>query len=88
MVASTGAGPAPIPHKELTVDALTEGIRYCLSERAATAASAIAAKMDSEAGVHAAVQVIPPEPSHRTSRMRSMSGSARSMVFFQEQYKY
>ncbi|KAL2006865.1 hypothetical protein VTN00DRAFT_9533 [Thermoascus crustaceus] len=55
MVASTGAGPAPIPHKELTVDALTEGIRYCLSERAATAASAIAAKMDSEAGVHAAV---------------------------------
>ncbi|KAB8236430.1 uncharacterized protein BDW43DRAFT_298064 [Aspergillus alliaceus] len=55
MVAAAGAGPAPIPHRELTVDALTEGIRYCLTERAATAASAIAAKMDSEAGVHAAV---------------------------------
>lgn len=55
MVATAGAGPAPIPHKQLTVDALAEGIRYCLSERAATAASAIAQKMSSESGVQAAV---------------------------------
>ncbi|KAE8157889.1 UDP-Glycosyltransferase/glycogen phosphorylase [Aspergillus tamarii] len=55
MVAAAGAGPAPIPHQELTVDALAEGIQYCLTERAATAASVIANKMNSESGVHAAV---------------------------------
>lgn len=55
MVAAAGAGPTPIPHRELTVDALVEGIRYCLSEQAGTAASTLAAKMQSEAGVTAAV---------------------------------
>ncbi|GLI80215.1 hypothetical protein PoHVEF18_008567 [Penicillium ochrochloron] len=55
MVAAAGAGPAPIPHRELTVDVLAEGIRYCLSDRATTAASAIAAKMNAEAGVTTAV---------------------------------
>ncbi|KAB8244510.1 hypothetical protein BDV35DRAFT_394771 [Aspergillus flavus] len=50
MVAAAGAGPTPIPHRELTVDALVEGIRYCLSEQAGTAASTLAAKMQSEAG--------------------------------------
>ena len=55
MVAAAGAGPAPVPYEELTVCTLTEGIRYCLTERAATAASDIALKMHSEAGVHAAV---------------------------------
>ncbi|KAL4981904.1 hypothetical protein BDW68DRAFT_192598 [Aspergillus falconensis] len=38
IVAAAGAGPAPIPYRELTVDALTDGIRYCLSEQAATVA--------------------------------------------------
>jgi hypothetical protein len=55
MVAAAGAGPSPIPHKELTVDVLAEGIRYCLSDRATTAASIMAAKMNAEAGVSAAV---------------------------------
>jgi hypothetical protein len=55
MVAAAGAGPAPIPHKQLTVDALAAGIRYCLSEQAAAAASTIAHKMSSESGVRAAV---------------------------------
>ncbi|KAL5041625.1 hypothetical protein BDW71DRAFT_217628 [Aspergillus fruticulosus] len=55
MVAAAGAGPTPIPAKELTVDRLAEGIRYCLREQARMAASAIAAKMQSEAGVKAAV---------------------------------
>ncbi|GFF81393.1 sterol 3-beta-glucosyltransferase UGT80B1 [Aspergillus lentulus] len=55
MVAAAGAGPAPIPHKQLTVDALAAGIRYCLSEQAAAAASTIAHKMRSESGVHTAV---------------------------------
>lgn len=55
MVAAAGAGPTPIPHKELTVDKLAEGIQYCLSEQARMSAVAIAAKMQSEAGVKAAV---------------------------------
>jgi hypothetical protein len=55
MVAAASAGPIPIPHKQLTVDALAAGIRYCLSEQAAAAASAIAYKMSSESGVEAAV---------------------------------
>ncbi|GKZ18507.1 hypothetical protein AbraIFM66951_003387 [Aspergillus brasiliensis] len=55
MVAAAGAGPTPIPYKELTVDKLVEGIQYCLSEQARMSAVAIAAKMQSEAGVKAAV---------------------------------
>ncbi|KAL5003687.1 UDP-Glycosyltransferase/glycogen phosphorylase [Aspergillus recurvatus] len=55
VVAAADAGPPPIPYRELTVDALTQGIRYCLSEQAATAAAAIAVKMLSEEGVSAAV---------------------------------
>lgn len=55
MVAAAGAGPAPIPYKKLSVEALSQGIQYCLTEQVATAASAIAIKMSSEAGVRAAV---------------------------------
>ncbi|KAF5981728.1 putative sterol glucosyltransferase [Fusarium bulbicola] len=58
MVANAGAGPAPIPHTELTVDKLAAAIRYCLSPQAAAAAAAatIVEKMASEVGVRAAVQ--------------------------------
>ncbi|KAL7757034.1 hypothetical protein ACKLNR_014027 [Fusarium oxysporum f. sp. zingiberi] len=56
MVANAGAGPAPIPHTELTVDKLAAAIRYCLSPQAAAAAAIIADKMSSEVGVRAAVQ--------------------------------
>jgi hypothetical protein len=55
MVAAAGAGPDPIPHQELSVDILAEGIRYCFTEQAITAASAIAIKMASETGVQAAI---------------------------------
>ncbi|CAG7978130.1 unnamed protein product [Penicillium nalgiovense] len=55
MVAAAGAGPNPIPHKDLSVDILAQGIRYCLTEQANTAASTIATKMGSEIGVQAAV---------------------------------
>ncbi|KAM0490394.1 hypothetical protein ACHAP8_011611 [Fusarium lateritium] len=56
MVAKAGAGPFPIPHKELSVENLSEAIRYCLSDKAAAAAMLIAKKMESEVGVRAAVQ--------------------------------
>ncbi|KAJ5699402.1 hypothetical protein N7536_002415 [Penicillium majusculum] len=55
MVAAAGAGPAPIPHQELNADILAEGIRYCFTKQAITAASEIAVKMASETGVQAAV---------------------------------
>lgn len=56
MCAAAGAGPTPIPQKELTADTLSEAIRYCLSEEAAIAATAIAQKMQNETGVEIAVQ--------------------------------
>lgn len=55
MVAAAGAGPDPIPHQELSADILAEGIRYCFTDQAITAASTIAIKMASETGVQAAV---------------------------------
>ncbi|KAF3402070.1 Sterol 3-beta-glucosyltransferase UGT80B1 [Penicillium rolfsii] len=55
MVAAAGAGPVPILHQELNADVLAEGIRYCFTDRAITAASSIAVKMASETGVQAAV---------------------------------
>ncbi|KAF6843733.1 UDP-glucose,sterol transferase [Colletotrichum musicola] len=55
MVANAGAGPRPIPHRQLNAENLAKAIRYCLSPQAVTAAQAIAAKMGSERGVKAAV---------------------------------
>ncbi|TID06557.1 Sterol 3-beta-glucosyltransferase UGT80A2 [Colletotrichum higginsianum] len=54
MVADAGAGPRPIPHKQLTPEKLTAAIQYCLSDRAVAAAQGIAARMQSEGGVQAA----------------------------------
>jgi hypothetical protein len=54
-VAAAGAGPTPIPHQELNADILAEGIQYCFTDQAITAASAIAVKIASETGVQAAV---------------------------------
>jgi hypothetical protein len=56
MCAAAGAGPVPIPQKELTTEALSQAIRYCLSEEAARAAAAIAQKMQAENGVEAAAR--------------------------------
>ncbi|KAF5681233.1 UDP-glucose,sterol transferase [Fusarium heterosporum] len=56
MVAKAGAGPKPIPHAKLSVDNISEAIRYCLSEEAAQAAMSISARMQHEEGVRAAVQ--------------------------------
>ncbi|KAH8749750.1 UDP-glucose,sterol transferase [Diaporthe sp. PMI_573] len=49
-----GAGPRPIPHRQLKAENLAEAIRYCLSPKAVTSARGIAAKMESEQGVRAA----------------------------------
>lgn len=54
MIARAGAGPRPIPHRQLNADNLAEAIRYCLSPKAVSSAEAISAKMESEQGVKAA----------------------------------
>lgn len=56
MVANAGAGPEPIPFKKLTVQNLAEGISYCMTPQARSAARAIAEQMKSEQGVQAAAQ--------------------------------
>lgn len=56
MCAVAGAGPAPIPQKQLTTDTLSAAIKYCLSNEAAEAAAAIARKMQAETGVQNAAR--------------------------------
>lgn len=56
MVAKAGAGPEPIPFKQLTSQKLAEGIRCCMTPAAKSAAGAIAEQMRSEQGVQAAAQ--------------------------------
>lgn len=54
MVAKAGAGPRPIPHRQLNAENLAEAIRYCLLPQAVNAAQGIAAKMEAERGVKTA----------------------------------
>ncbi|KAK6227544.1 sterol glucosyltransferase [Colletotrichum tabaci] len=56
MVAIAGAGPKPIPHKQLNAQNLAEAIRFCLTPEAAAAASEVAAKMRTENGVATAAK--------------------------------
>ncbi|RYO75320.1 hypothetical protein DL764_010490 [Monosporascus ibericus] len=44
MVATAGAGPAPIDQKSLTIDRLVEAIQYCLTPEASEAAGQIASR--------------------------------------------
>lgn len=56
MVANAGAGPKPIPFKQLDPQKLADGIAYCLTPQARSAAQSIAEQMKSEQGVQAAAQ--------------------------------
>jgi hypothetical protein len=58
MVHAAGAGPMPVPYKALNTKTLAEGITYCLTKEADTAARTIAEKMRSESGVETAVRSI------------------------------
>ncbi|KAL4782156.1 hypothetical protein BJX76DRAFT_349619 [Aspergillus varians] len=55
LVAAAGAGPRPIPQRELNVDNLTEAIHLCLQPETRRAAQNIASGMQHESGVQAAV---------------------------------
>lgn len=56
MVASAGAGPKPIPFKQLEPETLANGIAYCLTPQANCAAQSIAEHMKTERGVQTAAQ--------------------------------
>ncbi|OTB04466.1 glycosyltransferase family 1 protein [Hypoxylon sp. CI-4A] len=56
MIATAGAGPSPIPQRKLTAQLLADGLIYCSSNQALSAARAISEKMRRESGVAAAVQ--------------------------------
>ncbi|GAD97150.1 sterol glucosyltransferase [Paecilomyces variotii No. 5] len=55
LVATAGAGPAPIPYRSLNSHNLSEAIRLCLRPEITRAAEAISDKMGQESGVQAAV---------------------------------
>ncbi|KAK8159043.1 hypothetical protein BKA80DRAFT_344774 [Phyllosticta citrichinensis] len=55
MVAAAGAGPSPIPHRQLDSWILAEAITYCLTPEASDAAQGIAAKMRADNGAENAV---------------------------------
>ncbi|KAH7020720.1 glycosyltransferase family 28 domain-containing protein [Microdochium trichocladiopsis] len=56
VVASAGAGPPPIPQREVKTQNMTEAIRFLTSRAAADAARGVANKMRQENGVQAAVE--------------------------------
>ncbi|KAJ5273723.1 hypothetical protein N7478_008848 [Penicillium angulare] len=51
IVARAGAGPLPIPHKQLTVDKLSDAIQMALQSSTKEKAQAISKKMEHESGV-------------------------------------
>lgn len=55
MIATAGAGPAPIPHKQLTSENLAAAISKCLSPECMEAAKVIMQRMSAENGVRTAV---------------------------------
>src|ERR1700712_1054285 len=50
MVHRAGAGPEPIPHKQLTADNLAEGIKVCLKPESQNKAHELATKIAKERG--------------------------------------
>ncbi|KEQ75718.1 sterol glucosyltransferase [Aureobasidium namibiae CBS 147.97] len=56
MIHAAGAGPKPIHHKSLSVDNLSEAIRFLTTPEAAEFAHLIAQRMSTESGVQTAVQ--------------------------------
>lgn len=57
-VHAAGAGPAPIPQKKLTADALAEAIRAALRPEVAQAAEAMGERMRNEDAVQAVVDLV------------------------------
>ncbi|KAF2096051.1 UDP-Glycosyltransferase/glycogen phosphorylase [Rhizodiscina lignyota] len=79
MVARAGAGPYPIPYKQLTADKLADAINFCLKpeslERAKELASKIAAERGSDMGAQSIHQFLEPD------RLRCTLAPSRSAVW-------
>jgi UDP:flavonoid glycosyltransferase YjiC (YdhE family) len=58
MVARAGAGPDPIPHKQLTADKLADAINFCLKPESLERAKELASKIAEERGSHMGAQLI------------------------------
>ncbi|KAH8912913.1 sterol glucosyltransferase [Coniochaeta sp. PMI_546] len=56
VLSASGAGPPPIPYREMTSEKLSEAIRFCFRDSTFDAARTIAEKMHSEAGVQVAAR--------------------------------
>lgn len=67
IVARVGAGPAPIPHKQLTVDKLNSAIEMALEKSTQEKAQEIAKNMKNESGVRDGVRSF-----HRHLDLRSL----------------
>ncbi|KAH6657053.1 hypothetical protein BKA67DRAFT_512878 [Truncatella angustata] len=57
MVAAAGAGPDPIPQRQLNEENLADAINFCLTPEASSAALVLAQKMQAESGVRTAVDM-------------------------------
>lgn len=79
MVARAGAGPDPIPHKQLTADKLANAINFCLKpeslDRAKELASKIAAEQGSDTAAMSFHQYLEPD------RLRCTLAPSRSAVW-------
>lgn len=58
MIARAGAGPSPIPHKQLTADKLANAIEFCLRPATLDRANDLARKVAAEEGCDLAAQSI------------------------------
>ena len=56
MVAQAGAGPKPIPHKQLTADNLADAINFCLRPQSLERAKELASKVATERGADEGAQ--------------------------------
>jgi hypothetical protein len=56
MVARAGAGPDPIPHRQLTADKLADAINFCLKPSSLERARELANKMEAERGTDMGAQ--------------------------------
>ncbi|KXJ91734.1 UDP-glucose,sterol transferase [Microdochium bolleyi] len=82
MVASSGAGPPPIPQRQLDSANLAEAVRFCLRDSTVLAAQKLAERMRHETGVRTAVDLFHASiPAPDEMRCDILSDRAAAWVF-------
>lgn len=79
MVAKAGAGPDPIPHKQLTAQKLAEAITFCLKPESLTRAKDLAGKIAQERGDETGAQLF--HQYLQVDRLRCTLAPTRSAVW-------